>query len=145
MVKKEYEELRLQIERFSGAISEIYFLLDQILSKRDKGFTVTFKDKKYDFHPPTTSDEAHKLFIKRLILTKKLLKYCTTRHIDNYPKDSDHIWQDILCFTMGIDPKEVQFEKYSIATEGSEEIDIKKSISLDKRNYQVKQELEHDI
>ena len=150
MVQKDHDALKKQIDLLTGSLDEISYLLDQILNQPDKGFTVTFKDKVYEFHPSSTKEENDESFIKRYTFIKKLLKHCTTRHIEQYPEPSDDIWNDILCFTLGVDPKDCQFEK--ISTKDIYEVvnDIRvndkgekiTSIPLDLDNYQVKQELE---
>jgi hypothetical protein len=146
MVQKDHDALKKQIDLLTGSLDEIRYLLDQILHQPDKGFTVTFKDKTYDFHPATTQEESDENFTKRYSFIKKLLKHCTTRHIDQYPVPSDDIWNDILCFTLGVDPRDCQFER--IKSESVYEVDCDTSvaekitsIALDLDNYQVQQEL----
>ena len=147
MAKKDHDALKKQIDLLTGSLDEISYILDQILQQPDKAFTVTFKDVVYDFHPATTPEESEEFFVRRYKFIKKLLKHCTARHIDKYPVPSDDIWNDILCFTLGVDPRDCQFEKikqediYKVTDEKGEKIT---SIPLDLDNYQVKQELEKD-
>jgi hypothetical protein len=140
MVEKDYAALKEQIDILTGSIDEISFLMDKLLSQQDKGFTVTFRNKTYDLHPATTRDEDCKMFHDRLRLTKQLLKHCASGHIENYPKPSDHIWNDILCFTMGVDTRDCQFEiirSTEVASNINDEQGVR-SVPLDQDNYQVK-------
>ena len=105
--EQKLKSLAAQIERETRhimiAMQEVADELDTILSASNKTFTVTRKNKTYDFFVPSNLEEKKQQDKLRTTLIKHLVNDAV----------SSHKWDIILSFTQGMNPDLFQIEKIS--------------------------------
>lgn len=147
MLIKEYNTLKNNTDVISDSLREIFLQLDHLLSLYTKNYSIIFKGKSFEFHPATTKKEDTLLRKKRRKFIKLLLDHCLKNLVKkvslskkNYESadQSQDVWNDVLVFTYGADPKDYECEKiiYEII-EGKEVI---KSLPLNTESIYVQAE-----
>ena len=119
MIEKDFNHLQKHIRKVSFSLQEIFGVLDGVLTSNNKSFDVNFKGKDYCFHPASDAWERNRMQKNRQQLIHKLLKHCS-RNLITILKTSlsdplkeeavDKVWEMVLAFSMGEDPRDHQFE-----------------------------------
>lgn len=116
MIEKDYDELQNSIRKLCDEYMAMFNKLDDILSRPDKEFDVTFNGHEFKFFPSTTEEEAFELRVYRKMLIHKILQHCSENFILTLRKpDSSDIdldsWGIVLAFAGGVDPEDFKLEK----------------------------------
>lgn len=118
MLLNEFNNLSNQLEDLTKSLNEIFDQLDQLLARNDKNYTIQFKKKVFHFYPATTKREYKEMKRNRHKLIKLLLLLAFESYVKLMPVTSDFdittVFDSILCFTYGPDPKDMQFEKIDL-------------------------------
>lgn len=109
MMQKEFDELMIGVQCLDDGIKHLTLVLQELLSRPDKTFSISFKGNNYEFFPPTTYEEEQRMYKLRRKFIKSLLRRVVSFNITH----DDYGWDDILTFATGPDPKDLQYEKIS--------------------------------
>jgi len=116
MIEKDYDDLQHSIRKVCHEYKAMFDKLDEILSRPDKEFDITFKDHEFKFFPSTTEEEAFELKVYRRMLVHMILQHCSENFILTLRKsdttDVDfNTWDIVLAFAQGVDPEDCKLEK----------------------------------
>jgi len=148
MIQKQYDNLRDQTIKITASLLNLLEDLDKVMDCEAKDFTVRYKNKVYDLHKPVDMEES----IEQKLLRRQLAIALTERCIKIFfkqlkPKrenlDFSRTWEDILCFAMGEDPLDHQFEKFEEESvyEVNDSVSDVRSIPLNFDSYSIKNDL----
>ena len=109
-------DLKIAVEQIELANADIRFTLEHILRSHKKSFEVVYSGEIFDFDVPFTDDELRDNLAMSERLIGLMLKRAYNDMVDN-PTETDperHAWQDIYEFARGIDPEDMQLEKFDL-------------------------------
>lgn len=145
MMTKENIEIRAYIKNIESSLVGIGMELSTLLLRRDKVFKVTVGKRVFEFMPTTDEVEEENM----ADLADKCIFLLFTRALRKLAMGKPDAWDDILAFTAGPDPKDLQFEKYAaesyeVKDDNVEDIGTSRAAPLNIENWQVRQELTED-
>lgn len=108
MMQKEFNELSKGINTIGKGIFNLEKTLDKLLSRRDKLYKITIGTKVFEFRQVFTNED--RLEMEKL--RSKLIKCLISRALDRLFKGDVNCWSVVLSLAMGVDPKDLQIEKY---------------------------------
>lgn len=146
MIQKQYDQLRDQTIQITASLLNLLEDLDKVMDCEAKDFIVRYKNKIYDLHKPIDKQER----LEQQLLRRKLAITLTERCLKIFFKqlkkknlDFSRTWEDVLCFAMGEDPQDHQFEKfeeeklYEVVDGGNDN----RGVALNMDSYAVKNDL----
>jgi hypothetical protein len=148
MIQKQYDNLRNQTISITASLLNLLEDLDKTMDCKSKDFTVKYKNKTYELYQPTDIKESREQKLLRRKLAIALTERCIKiffKQIKNKKENMDfcRTWDDILCFAMGADPIDHQFEKFEVEDvyEVNDGTDAVRGVSLNMDSYAVKNDL----
>jgi hypothetical protein len=114
MLESEYKVILENLHNINQSTQELFYLLDDLLSRNTKNYSISFGDKQFEFYPATDKQDEDDLACKRLEIIKLLLQDSFKVYLDRMPLSFDDlpkIFERLFVFTYGADPKEFQMEK----------------------------------
>lgn len=112
MLEQDNKDLTEYITSINQNLSNIFNSLNSLLTRPSVSYNIVFKGQQFFFNPPTTSKEK-KIFDKqRALFIKSVLKYVTQQFIHHLPDQNMKPWEMVLSFTYGVDPKDMEFERF---------------------------------
>ena len=144
-------ELQYLTATISDSIQDMHLLVDRLLSHPEKGYAITFKNKKFEFFTPTTKSEFIKLKRDRLTLFKLITKNCLDKVFRSVPLSKDlsegeleqyeRFWDDIFMLARGVNPADFKCERITYENTYAVGDSINgKSRPLDLESYHINNE-----
>lgn len=110
MLNKEYNHLLKCCKKIQSASQGLKNTLDNLLSSKDRSFSVSFDGIQYEFNKPTSQQELQDLEnLKETFIQKLLLRSFEDMLIAD--KDNNACWDNVLIFAMGNPIEDYQIEK----------------------------------